>query len=153
MASTPGFKPGPYWWEASALNTAPPLLPELVNGTIITEAKRSEIVTAKAFTNSSCSLQGRVKGNKCTSLEYLSVSGGNIIQWSRSCSSGLSWLVAENNDMSFFRLFQCCLGSGSGTTGDLPYWPILQRPESQFGYVSISSWGWSHRLCILNLPH
>ena len=27
MASTPGFKPGPYGWEASALTTAPPLLP------------------------------------------------------------------------------------------------------------------------------
>ena len=26
MASTPGFEPGPYWWEASALTTAPPLL-------------------------------------------------------------------------------------------------------------------------------
>ena len=23
MGSTPGFEPGPYWWEASALNTAP----------------------------------------------------------------------------------------------------------------------------------
>ena len=27
MASTPGFEPGPQWWEASALTTAPPLLP------------------------------------------------------------------------------------------------------------------------------
>ena len=27
MASTPGFKPGPHWWEASALTTAPRLLP------------------------------------------------------------------------------------------------------------------------------
>ena len=26
MASTPGFEPGPHWWEASALTTAPPLL-------------------------------------------------------------------------------------------------------------------------------
>ena len=26
MASTPGFAPGPHWWEASALTTAPPLL-------------------------------------------------------------------------------------------------------------------------------
>ena len=25
MASTPGFEPGPHWWEASALTTAPPL--------------------------------------------------------------------------------------------------------------------------------
>ena len=29
MPSTPGFaEPGPHWWEASALTTAPPLLPE-----------------------------------------------------------------------------------------------------------------------------
>ena len=27
MASTPGFEPGPHWWEASALTTAPPILP------------------------------------------------------------------------------------------------------------------------------
>ena len=26
MASTPGFQPGPDWWEASALTTAPPML-------------------------------------------------------------------------------------------------------------------------------
>ena len=26
MASTPGFEPGPHWWEASALITAPALL-------------------------------------------------------------------------------------------------------------------------------
>ena len=29
MASTLGFEPGPHWWEASALTTAPPLLPEV----------------------------------------------------------------------------------------------------------------------------
>ena len=28
MASTPGFKPGPHWWEASALTTAPSLAPQ-----------------------------------------------------------------------------------------------------------------------------
>ena len=27
MASKPGFEPGPHWWEASALTTVPPLLP------------------------------------------------------------------------------------------------------------------------------
>ena len=27
MASTPGFDPGPHWWEASALTTAPFLAP------------------------------------------------------------------------------------------------------------------------------
>ena len=29
MASTPGFEPGPDWWEASARTTAPPLLPKI----------------------------------------------------------------------------------------------------------------------------
>ena len=27
MASTPGFEPGPHWWEANALTTAPSLAP------------------------------------------------------------------------------------------------------------------------------
>ena len=30
MASTPVFEPGPHWWEASALTTAPYLLPLLI---------------------------------------------------------------------------------------------------------------------------
>ena len=30
MAFTLGFEPGPHWWEASALTTAPPLLPFVV---------------------------------------------------------------------------------------------------------------------------
>ena len=29
MASTPGVEPGPHWWEASVLTTAPPLLPDV----------------------------------------------------------------------------------------------------------------------------
>ena len=29
MALTPGFEPGPLWWEASALTTAPSLAPKL----------------------------------------------------------------------------------------------------------------------------
>ena len=29
MASTRGFQPGPHWWGASALTTAPPLLPHI----------------------------------------------------------------------------------------------------------------------------
>ena len=27
-ASTPGFEPGPHWWEVSALTTAPSLAPQ-----------------------------------------------------------------------------------------------------------------------------
>ena len=27
LALSPGFEPGPHWWEAKALTTAPPLLP------------------------------------------------------------------------------------------------------------------------------
>ena len=30
VASTSGFKPGPHWWEASALTTASPLLPKCI---------------------------------------------------------------------------------------------------------------------------
>ena len=30
MTSGPGIKPGPHWWEARALTTAPPLLPQFV---------------------------------------------------------------------------------------------------------------------------
>jgi len=29
MTQGPGFEPGPHWWEASALTTAPYLLPQL----------------------------------------------------------------------------------------------------------------------------
>ena len=32
MASTPGFEPGPHWWEVSALTTVPPLLPLSIGG-------------------------------------------------------------------------------------------------------------------------
>ena len=39
------------------------------------------------------------------------------IQLCRSCSYGLSWLVAENNKIAF-QLFQYFLGSGLGTIGD-----------------------------------
>ena len=31
MMWTPGFEPGPHWWKASALTTAPPLLSEKEN--------------------------------------------------------------------------------------------------------------------------
>ena len=30
MPSTPGFEPGPHGWEASALTTVPPLLPQAI---------------------------------------------------------------------------------------------------------------------------
>ena len=30
IASTPGYEPGPHWWEASALTTAPSLAPQSV---------------------------------------------------------------------------------------------------------------------------
>ena len=46
-----------------------------------------------------------------------------VFTGSVSCCVGaarkvLSWLVAENNDMSFFQLFQYCLESGLGTIGE-----------------------------------
>ena len=53
MASTPGFEPGPHWWEASALTTAPPLLPLMAwqwkqrivrTDTIILEGAKRQLV-------------------------------------------------------------------------------------------------------------
>ena len=38
MAPSPGFEPGPHWWEVSALTTVPPLLPEVSCG--IMQAKK-----------------------------------------------------------------------------------------------------------------
>ena len=32
MTPRPGIKPGPHWWEANALTTAPPLLPNTHQG-------------------------------------------------------------------------------------------------------------------------
>ena len=29
MVSTPGFEPGPHWWEVSAVTIGPPLLPRV----------------------------------------------------------------------------------------------------------------------------
>ena len=40
MASTPGFEPGSHWWEASALTTAPPLLPILKNSRRTSELRQ-----------------------------------------------------------------------------------------------------------------
>ena len=34
MASGPGIEPGPHWWEASALTTTPPLLPDINPGEV-----------------------------------------------------------------------------------------------------------------------
>ena len=31
MTPGPGFEPGPHWWEASAITTAPSLLPKTFN--------------------------------------------------------------------------------------------------------------------------
>ena len=45
-----------------------------------------------------------------------------------SCPEGLSWLVAENNDMAFFQLFQYCLRSGLGTIGDFSCEQGLHNP-------------------------
>ena len=35
MTPGPGFEPGPHWWEASALTTAPTLLPKSDSGLYI----------------------------------------------------------------------------------------------------------------------
>ena len=40
MASTQGFEPGPHWWEASALTTAPPLRLENSRWVSLTDSKK-----------------------------------------------------------------------------------------------------------------
>ena len=35
MTSSPGIEPGPHWWKASAVTTAPSLLPQTCKPTII----------------------------------------------------------------------------------------------------------------------
>ena len=41
MVSMPGFKPGPHWWEASALTTMPPLLISIAAETKSTASQAS----------------------------------------------------------------------------------------------------------------
>ena len=41
MASTPGFEPGPHWWEASALTTAPPLLPKQTPSDVLEKIEKT----------------------------------------------------------------------------------------------------------------
>ena len=54
-------------------------------------------------------------------------------QLCRAARKGLSWLVAENDDMSFFQLFQYCLGSGLGTIGDFSSDQLLHDPNKRTG--------------------
>ena len=63
MASTPGFEPGPHWWEVSALTTAPPLLPLSIGrfhafaiffpflGNVLNTCMGNPFWISKAFTN------------------------------------------------------------------------------------------------------
>ena len=46
MASTPGFEPGPHWWEASALTTPPSLAPRS-NGRKLVGQQNFEPTTPK----------------------------------------------------------------------------------------------------------
>ena len=41
MASTPGFEPGPHWWEASALTTVPPLLPKQTPSDVLEKIEKT----------------------------------------------------------------------------------------------------------------
>ena len=38
MTPRPGIEPGPHWWEASALTTAPSLLPSIIFKVIINQS-------------------------------------------------------------------------------------------------------------------
>ena len=50
MASTPGVEPGPHWWEASAVTTAPPLLPLLL--LVLSLAPRGSLRVLRFFPSS-----------------------------------------------------------------------------------------------------
>ena len=47
-------------------------------------------------------------------------------------------MVEENNDMSFFQLFQYCLGSGLGTIGDFSSKQLLHDPKIYCDFLSSS---------------
>ena len=47
-------------------------------------------------------------------------------------------MVAENNDLSFFQLFQYCLGSGLGTIGDFSSEQLLHDPKIYCDFLSSS---------------
>ena len=55
-------------------------------------------------------------------------------QLCRSCSKCLSWLVVENNDMSFFQLFQYFLWSVGDTSSD----QLLHDPKIYCDFLSSS---------------
>ena len=57
----------------------------------------------------------------------------DFLQLCRSCPEGLSWLVAENNDMSLFKLFQYCSKKGLGTTVDFFSEQLLHDPFPYMG--------------------
>ena len=44
MTPSPEIEPGPHWWEASALTTAPSLLPQLLNGGVNVAIQPQSIV-------------------------------------------------------------------------------------------------------------
>ena len=83
-----------------------------------------------------------------------------VFSGSVSCCVGaarqvLSWLVAENNDMSFCQLFQYCLESGLGTIGEFSSEQLLHdsnlsREISQY----VSGFQFAHKSfhrCVLCL--
>ena len=59
----------------------------------------------------------------------------------------VSWLVAENNGMSFFELFQYCLGSGLGTIGDFFSAQLLHDPPSPWRARHCKLCGLSPKTC------
>ena len=69
MVSTPGFKPGPNWWEVSALTTAPPLL--LTNYRGLIDTGKGGHVPSLNF-KSSCFMYWR-EGHVTVSLLLLSL--------------------------------------------------------------------------------
>ena len=78
MVLTPGFEPGPHWWEASALTTVPPLLqvaltPVITNFKMLSVYLNRNHTTVDNFARTSRNKQNKsYLGDAGTQLVYQS---------------------------------------------------------------------------------
>ena len=84
MASTPGFEPGPHRWEASALTTAPPLLPNLDNTSWQKKLKNESLIHSNYFT-----ISVRPKSSNQLALTKAGENGGRMINGTKAKSRGI----------------------------------------------------------------
>ena len=62
MTQSPGIEPGPHWWEASALTTAPSLLPRC-GGILRKEESADRFLRGDRFTLTRCQRLKRQHSN------------------------------------------------------------------------------------------